>query len=376
MTNKPPHNKNTSQQTHRRRDAARQLFHSDSLKESVALAPSASMRNNVLTGVQTALTAVLAITLFHFSEWPHLVGFAGLGALAILFGRFEPRLQRSKILFLASLMQTTTVLIMSTAGWLQLPIPLQLGLLSLMVGVLVFICSTTGLWLPGPLIFVFAAGASIAPELSGTDVIERTLATGATALFGWLICIATALFRQVPGPNTNFPPIPPLQPVNERLAVAARITLGAALAIFISHYLFDAHYPAWAGMGTLAVMQGAYLHLNMSRALQRMVGTTIGAVMAWAVLQQQPTIWELLAVIAVFQVLTEIFIGMNYAIGQMFVAPMALLMTYLAAPHLVGDNMVPERVLDTLTGASIGVAIAVLLSTLDDRRHLSELRNK
>ena len=57
--------------------------------------------------------------------------------------------------------------------------------------------------------------------------------------------------------------------------------------------------------------------------------------------------------------------------GQILVTPMALLMSYLAAPHAAGLAMVPERVLDTLLGAAIGIALAVVCSSLDDRRHLA-----
>ena len=53
-------------------------------------------------------------------------------------------------------------------------------------------------------------------------------------------------------------------------------------------------------------------------------------------------------------------------------SPMALLMTYIAAPGLNGADMVSERVLDTLLGAAIGIVFSVLFSTQDDRVYLAE----
>jgi uncharacterized membrane protein YccC len=129
-------------------------------------------------------------------------------------------------------------------------------------------------------------------------------------------------------------------------------------------------------MGALAVLQGTHLHINMNRALQRTVGTTVGAVLAWALLIQDPSVWMLIAVLVALQVLTEMVIGANYALGQVLVTPMALLMTHLAAPQAGGPQMAPERVLDTLLGAAVGICIAVLLSSIDDRRRLAEHQEK
>ena len=124
-------------------------------------------------------------------------------------------------------------------------------------------------------------------------------------------------------------------------------------------------------MGTLAVMQGAHLHISMNRALQRMMGTVVGALLAWLILSQDPSVWIIIAILVVLQFATEIIIGANYGLGQVLVTPMALLMTYLAAPHIAGADMVPERILNTVLGACMGIVFAVLFSTLDDRRHLA-----
>lgn len=137
-----------------------------------------------------------------------------------------------------------------------------------------------------------------------------------------------------------------------------------------------ADHPAWAAMGALAVMQGTHLHISMNRALQRMAGTVAGAVLAWAFLAQDPSVWALIAMLLALQFLTEIIIGANYGLGQMLVTPMALLMTHMAAPGAQGGAMASERILDTILGAVIGMAMAVLMSSLDDRRHLAEQRRR
>lgn len=356
----------------RRRDSARHLLHRDQFRESVALSPQPSLRNSALAGVQAALTAAIALPLFWLSPWAHLIGFAALGALVALFGRFAPTVSRRRIVFWCGVVQVMAVLVMSGAAWIGTPQVVQLLLLALSCGVFLFIAVTGGFGAPGALIFVFAAGASMSSDLSGQQVVERVLATAAVAALAWVICALSEVWRHVPTPDRPLP-VEPDQKLANRLAAAARSTLGAGIAVFVSHG-FGADHPAWAAMGALAVIQGAHLHINMNRALQRMAGTVVGALLAWILLVQDPSVWIVIAVLILLQIATEMVIGINYAFGQILVTPMALLMTYLAVPHGAGPHMAPERVLDTILGAGVGIAVSVLLSTIADRRHLAKLR--
>ncbi len=359
----------------RRLDAARHLLGPDQLRESMMLARQPSLRNATLAGVQSALTVAIALPLAHVSPWPHLIGFAALGALASLFGRFAPARRRGTIVLAAAVVQTLAVLMMSAAVLLGASTALQLVLIGLASG-LFFLVATRGQFgPPGALIFIFAAGASMgdAGSVGSWAVIgERTAATAAAGLLAWIICAATEGWRQKASPDNGFPR-DPVWPLPRHVMVAARIALGAGIAGFAAHAAGAAH-PAWAAMGAVAVMQGAHLHISMNRALQRMAGTMLGALIVWLILSQSPSVWVVIALLVVIQLITEIVIGSNYAFGQILVTPMALLMTFLAAPHAVGTAMVPERIADTLAGAVIGMVLAVLCSTLEDRLHLARHR--
>lgn len=357
----------------RRRDAARQLLHPQQIRGSMALSTPPSLRNAALAGLQAGITAAIALPLFHLSPWSHLIGFASLGALVALFGRFAPPRRRGAILALCGLWQVLAVFGMSAAAWLGAPMALQLILLALSCGLLLFVCITGKFGAPGPLIFVFAAGASISADITLPQLLQRTAATAIVAALAWAICVASERFRHHETPERPFP-AEPERPLAHRLNAAYRTIFGATIAVFASHAL-GAHHPAWAAMGALAVMQGAHLHISMDRALQRMAGTIVGAVLAWILLMHEPSVWTVIALIVILQILTEIVIGINYAFGQVLVTPMALLMTYLAVGHAAGPEIAPERVLDTLLGAFVGIGMAVLLSTIDDRRHLAEHRH-
>lgn len=358
----------SGKQRTRRIDAARHLLRPHYVRDIFTLGSQPSLRNSALAGLQAAITVAIALPLIHISPWAHLIGFASLGALVALFGRFASAQSRKRIVFFCGLCQTLAVLIMSSAVWAGVPMAILLVMLALSCGIFFFITVSGGFGAPGALIFVFAVGASMGDVTSLEAVLERTAATAIVAALAWVVCAATDGFRQYATPEGPFP-AEPVRPLDQRLIAVLRITVGAAVAVF-SSYALGANHPAWAAMGALAVMQGAHLHINMNRALQRMAGTVIGALMAWVILNQDPSVWTIIVILIIFQFATELIIGMSYSLGQVLVTPMALMMTHLGAPDAMGSQLALERVFDTLLGASIGIAISVLLSSIEDRRNL------
>lgn len=353
----------------RRGAIARRLLSRRQFRESVALARQPSLMVSFLAGLQAALAAVVALPLTHLSPWPHLIGFAALGALAALFGRFAPPARRGRIVLLSGVCLTAAVLGMSLAGWLGAPPPLQIALLALACGVF-FLVSVRGQFgPPGGLIFIFAASAAMSPPAPLGDVAQRACATAVAALLAWAVCLATEPLRQRAAAALALPQESP-RPLRDQLIAALRMTLASGIVAF-GAWVAGAPHPGWAAMGAVAVLQGAHLHINMNRALQRTAGTIVGAALVWLILAQAPSAWTVIGLLLVLTVATEVVIGTNYGLGQILVTPMALLMTYLAAPERAGPDMAPERALDTLAGAAVGMLFAVIFSTLDDRRHLA-----
>lgn len=353
----------------RRIDAAGHLVKPHQIRESLALNGRFWDRNSLLIGIQAALTSSLTLVCGLLSPWPHLAGVAALGALAVLFGRFAPERQRGRVVLTCAAWLFLAVVGMSVAARLGAPVPVRLGLLAFACGFFFFVVNTTRLGPPGALIFVFAAGAAIGDIASWQEVGERAVAMVLAGGLAWVICIAFDWLRLAAAPGAPVP-IEPVRQLSHRLIAAARITFGTGIAAFAAHACGSAH-PGWAALGTLAVMQGTHLHISMNRALQRMTGTVIGAGLVWIVLAQEPSIWTVIALVASLQVVIEMVIGANYALGQIFVTPLALLMSYLASNGAADATMVAERVLDTLAGACIGIVLAVVSSTLDDRVQLA-----
>jgi hypothetical protein len=361
---------------HRRRDAARHLLHPHQFKDSVALNPKGWMWNSALSGGQAALTVLIALPLIYYvSPWPHLVGFASLGALVALFGRFEAKAQRKLRMMQCALIQVGSVAVVSIAAWLGLPLMGQLVLLAVMCGGLLFLGGRVRVGPPGPLIFVFAASASVAANgISLHQLIERLIAVSAVAALAWILGALTDYLRHEPSEDRPMPQELRV-PTKALLISAGRCSLAALVVMAISLAFGGAH-PAWAAMGAMAVLQAPRLNMVMNRAVQRTLGTIIGAVLAWLLLSLSPDVLAVILVLAVLQTVTEMVIGFNYGLGQIFVTPMALLMTWLGTAQRVGPEIAPERVMETCLGAIGAVLLAVVFSTLDDRKHLAKVRGR
>jgi len=339
------------------------------VKDGLAIIPQPSWRNASLAGFQSALAAAITLPLVHVSAFSHLTGFAALGCLVALFGRYAPERRRGRILLSCGIVQTLAVFAMSMAGVLGAPLSAKLLLLAFSCGVFYVVAVKGQFGPPGPLIFIFAAGAAVQDAGSFQMVLERTLATGLAAMLAWGICAATECFRNHPGPDHNVP-APPTPTTHQLTFTAAHSVLAALIAVFASH-AFGAEFPFWAAMGAIAVLQGPHLHINMIRAFQRMGGTIVGALIVWLILDLNPSFWAILGTLLLLQYGTEIIIGRNYGLGQMLVTPMALLMTHLASPSSSAGAMVTERILDTMLGASIGMVVAVAGSSLAERHVLA-----
>ncbi|MDM0029729.1 FUSC family protein [Variovorax saccharolyticus] len=356
-----------------RRAAIRPLLAPARIRESFAVAAPPSLRNAAVAGLQTSLAVLIVVAATHLSPWAHLEGYPALGALAALFGRFAPAERRMPIVALAGLLLTAPLGLLSAVSMAGAAPATMLLCLALLAGVLSVLVNRWRIGAPGVVIFVFAACAGVGPVDSWRTVVERTAFTAAGAAVAWWICRASDSLRADPALPVATA-ADGARPALHAGIAGARIALCAATAALLALAAGWAH-PAWAAIGATAVMQGTQLHITMHRAVQRTVGTVLGAGLAWLFLAHHPTFWWVLLAVVLLQFATELVIGFNYVFGLICVTPMALLMTSLAAPHATA-GMPMARVLDTVLGALVGIAFALLFSTLDDRAHLAAHHEK
>ncbi|MEU6578420.1 FUSC family protein [Streptomyces sp. NPDC046805] len=144
------------------------------------------------------------------------------------------------------------------------------------------------------------------------------------------------------------------------LAVPAlRMTLGTGVAGGLAVALGLEH-GYWAAISAAAVLHAVNVRTTAQRAVQRTLGTVVGLLLALGVLAADPQPVELALVIVLLEFLLEYVVVRNYGLGVVFLTPLALLLSDLAAPAAAGD-LVHDRVLGSVLGIAVGLGCALLV---------------
>ncbi|MFF3034337.1 FUSC family protein [Streptomyces rubiginosohelvolus] len=144
---------------------------------------------------------------------------------------------------------------------------------------------------------------------------------------------------------------------------ALRMFLGTGLAGAAALPLGLGH-GYWAAISAAAVLHSVNVRTAAQRAAQRTLGTMAGLLLALGVLAARPEPVVLVLVIVLMEFLLEYVVARNYGLGVVFLTPLALLLTDLAAPSPAGD-LVQDRALSSLLG--VGIALVCALSVVHDR---------
>ncbi|WP_369147716.1 FUSC family protein [Streptomyces sp. R44] len=142
-----------------------------------------------------------------------------------------------------------------------------------------------------------------------------------------------------------------------RMVLGTGIAGGAALLLGLGH-------GYWAAISAAAVLHSINVRTAAQRAVQRTLGTVAGLLLALGVLALGPEPVALVLVIVLFEFLLEYVVARNYGLGVVFLTPLALLLTDLAAPAPAGA-LVQDRALSSVLG--VGVALACALMVVHDR---------
>ncbi len=138
-----------------------------------------------------------------------------------------------------------------------------------------------------------------------------------------------------------------------RMALGTGVAGGLALLLGLGH-------GYWAALTAAAVLHSVSLRTTTHRAVQRTLGTLAGLAVAVAVLAAGPGPAQLVAVIVLLEFLLEYAVVRNYALGVLFVTPLALLMSDLASPASAED-LVLDRALGSVLGIVVGLLCALLV---------------
>ncbi|MFH5823579.1 FUSC family protein [Georgenia sp. AZ-5] len=145
------------------------------------------------------------------------------------------------------------------------------------------------------------------------------------------------------------------------LDAAGRVALGIAVAGAIALAIGTDHMY-WAMMvAALVLYQGLDRRRSLARARNRLVGTVVGLGFFAGVSLAQLGQWATVAMLTLLQGAIELAIPRNYAVAVSLITPLALT---IATAGGDGDiaAIVTERLLDTLIGLAVAVAVLLLLA--------------
>lgn len=329
-------------------------------------------QNDHLPALRVALGIAVPLVVLLLIDRIDLAAFAVFGAFTGIFGRGDPhgiRLQHQAgagVLLLAAITAGVLVAKYDAGGW-----PVVIG--SVLVGGLGSLAADR--WVlrpPGPFfpVFAFAGSASIpstatVPEAVVAAVLSilLSLAIGAA---GWVLPRGRAAW-----PGKRFRPRPPSGLLG---ANALRYALAAGVAGAIAT-LLDIGHNYWAILSAIVPLAAATRSTRLRRAVDRVSGTVGGLAVTAALLAVPLVPWQLVVVLIVLQFLTEMFVIRHYSLALVFITPLALLMSELAAPVGDPESLLADRLVETVIGVAVGVVVVFCDSRPEGRlAHLRRLQ--
>jgi hypothetical protein len=221
---------------------------------------------------------------------------------------------------------------------------------------------------PGPMQFVLVAGVSghlAAPaHLGGASldpvVILVLVTIGALSAYLLVIApLALPLVRRHDGEALGLRKLfPRLGLDDETATMAERVVAAVAVAGLLSFSLGVRH-AYWLIVVAGAVLQaGQAPWSSATRAVHRIVGTVCGLAIFGLVELAEPRGLWLVVVLTLLQFAIEVVVARNYALALTFITPVALTISAAAGTD-APLTLVSERIVDTVLGAAVAIAVFV-----------------
>ena len=263
------------------------LSASSPLRAAFTFGPHAGAHRVATRAGISVFVPLLVLVLIGRAEW---APYAAFGAFSSLYGRRSGYAERTGMqamagLFLAvSVVLGTAIALLPGAAWWTV-----LG--AALVAVAGQLVSTAYVWHPpGSIFLVFAITvcASIPGQVQLVPI--AAWVTLASVCFAMLVGRVGALREPTRRPRAVVPNADlhatRRDPV-QRLTVA-RLLVGILVAGTVSTGLGGSH-PSWAMVAVVATVSGAHRNIQVVRGVHRVVGTLLGVLVAWPILETHPT---------------------------------------------------------------------------------------
>ncbi len=216
------------------------------------------------------------------------------------------------------------------------------------------LCRFYGVGMPGSLFFVMAASIG---AYTPVDVLQVPLMAGLMSMGTLLACLVAFFYSLYRLRLQAAGPVPPLPTPTFDFVVFDSVWIGlfVGLSLAIAQLLqLDNAY--WVPACCMAIMQGATLQAVWRRKLHRLLGTSAGLLLAWALLSLPLNDWGIALTLMALIFVVETLIVRHYAAAVLFVTPMAILLSEAARLDQGSvATLIGARFVDTLLGSLVGL---------------------
>lgn len=325
-------------------------------------------RMDVEAAVRASFCVVVPLALLLALGRSDLIVYVAFPAFTSLYGRGERYRDRIVTLAVAGACLLGVVATAMLASAASLPDWQRTAVLALLAagGVLL---SERMQWIPfGGTFFVFAFAVVAAVPVEVAQVPSRLLLAAATVALCGLVGMSGLLLRRAPPRLPRAVPLPgfaSLRAARRRPGAwtdpvvwwtACEAALGVVLAILVVEALGFGH-AYWAAVTVVACMPRPYSRHFAVKTGHRIVGTTLGVLVAGLLLGLGLPAWVLVLAVGALQFVTELFVGRVYWLATIFITPLALVVGYLAQVSALAPLLV-DRLVDTLIGGVVLLLVA------------------
>lgn len=208
---------------------------------------------------------------------------------------------------------------------------------------------------PGSLFFVMAAALGAYTPMPWEALPHSTGLVFLGGLLAVLVAFGYSLFAlrlQAAGP------LPAAPEADVEFVVLESVVIGASVgASLLLATALQLDRPYWVAVSCLAVIQGATLRAIWNKQLQRVLGTSIGLLLAWVLLLPQHSAWSMALTMMALAFIIESLVVRHYGLAAIFITPMTLMLAEAAElGHGLGvPALMQARFIDTVLGCIVGL---------------------
>jgi uncharacterized membrane protein YccC len=207
---------------------------------------------------------------------------------------------------------------------------------------------------PGNVFFIMAVSIGM---FTPGEVIEIPLKVGLLTMGCLLACLIAFFYSlhvlRLQAPKPLQPAPPPTFDFVVFDSVVIGLSIGASLALAQALQMERAY---WAPVSCAAVIQGASLRAVWTKQLHRVVGTSIGLLLTWALLLLPFDRWTTPLIMTALAFIIETLVVRHYGLAAIFITPMAIFLAEAATlGHASPAALITARFFDTLLGCAVGL---------------------